>query len=497
MFAVAGGIILATATGFAVMRIVIREQGITGMRETMRSTLLEAENVRESVSNLAQRGAFDSARLFGEARNTADFRKTTAYETVPVVSAWRAVEKAAQDQGYTFRVVRNNPRNPKNAPTADEKETLDLLDRGMAEEFFAVDTKKNQVIYARPVRMTQDCMVCHGDPATSVSGDGKDVLGFRMEGWSAGQVHGMFLLRSDLGRVDQKAMAAMGQLAAWILPVMGLVLTACWWLNRRWINGPLQRVIADVEQVAEHASSAAGQIANAGQSLAKGATNQASLTAQSSQTLEDTITTSRQRIRVADTANQIASSATQAGKQGKKEIGEMLEAMHSIRASSREIAGIIREVDSIAFQTNLLALNAAVEAARAGESGAGFAVVADEVRSLAQRSTEAAKQTESRISEALARTESGVALCERVSSNFDVIIGKGQDVAKVVDELAVVCRGQLSDMENATRSMSELNGMTQSIAANTEQTAASSQQLMDQNVRLRRSVQELGELVGK
>ena len=65
--------------------------------------------------------------------------------------------------------------------------------------------------------------------------------------------------------------------------------------------------------------------------------------------------------------------------------------MARIEESSRKISDIIGVIDEIARQTNLLALNAAVEAARAGEAGRGFAVVASEVRSLAQRSSQAAK----------------------------------------------------------------------------------------------------------
>jgi HAMP domain-containing protein len=76
---------------------------------------------------------------------------------------------------------------------------------------------------------------------------------------------------------------------------------------------------------------------------------------------------------------------------GGEVVAQAVDAMARIEESSRKISDIISVIDEIARQTNLLALNAAVEAARAGEAGRGFAVVASEVRSLAQRSSQAAK----------------------------------------------------------------------------------------------------------
>jgi methyl-accepting chemotaxis protein len=133
--------------------------------------------------------------------------------------------------------------------------------------------------------------------------------------------------------------------------------------------------------------------------------------------MEELTSTVRQNAENARQANQLAHRLGR-GVRGGAVVGQVVETMGAIDASSRKIVDIIGVIDGIAFQTNILALNAAVEAARAGEQGRGFAVVASEVRNLAQRSAGAAKEIKDADRRFGQQVDSGAKLVQQAGSTM-------------------------------------------------------------------------------
>lgn len=250
----------------------------------------------------------------------------------------------------------------------------------------------------------------------------------------------------------------------------------------------LRRVIDGLSAGSGQIGAAAAQVASSSQQLAQGASEQAASLEETSASLEQMASMVQQNADHATQASGLAERSRRAAEQGTDLMRRMAEAIEKIKASSDQTARILRTIDEIAFQTNLLALNAAVEAARAGEAGKGFAVVADEVRRLAQRSAEAAKSTADLTAEAQQHADHGVAVSREVAAALDHIVGGVVSVAQLIDEVAAASKEQAQGVQQVNLAVAQMDQVTQSNAANAEESAAAGEELSAQAVELQTMV---------
>jgi methyl-accepting chemotaxis protein len=263
----------------------------------------------------------------------------------------------------------------------------------------------------------------------------------------------------------------------------------------RSITKPIRLVADQLSSGAEQTVSAAAQVSASSQSLAEGASEQAASLEETSSSLEEMSSMTQRNADNAVKVKDLGSQARGAGDTAVADMQEMGDAMNAIKASSDDIAKIIKTIDEIAFQTNILALNAAVEAARAGEAGAGFAVVADEVRSLAQRCAQAAKETAVKIEDSVMKSAHGVEISTKVARSLQEIVGKARQVDELAGEVASASKEQTQGITQINTAVSQMDKVTQSNAANAEESAAAAEELNAQAASMKEAVSQLLQLV--
>ncbi len=254
------------------------------------------------------------------------------------------------------------------------------------------------------------------------------------------------------------------------------------------MNDNLHNMIDDIRVGVSQISNASSEIVAGNTDLSSRTEQQAAAVEQTAASMEQLTATVKQNADNAHHANKLAISASQTAKQGGEQVNNVVQTMTAIESSSKRIAEITSVINSIAFQTNILALNAAVEAARAGEQGRGFAVVASEVRSLAQRSSQAAKEIEGLISESVTQVSRGATLVGNAGKTMNDIVTSITQVHDIMGEIATASDEQSRGISQVSQAIVEMDSTTQQNAALVEQSSAAADSLEEQARLLKQAV---------
>ncbi|MBI3703654.1 MAG: HAMP domain-containing protein [Rhizobiales bacterium] len=244
--------------------------------------------------------------------------------------------------------------------------------------------------------------------------------------------------------------------------------------------GQLRDTIQSIAQVGREVTNATAEISTSTTDLSQRTEEQAASLEQTSASMEQISATVKKNAENAQHANQSAANTQTVADRGGQVVAKAVDAMAKIEDSSRKISDIIGVIDEIARQTNLLALNAAVEAARAGEAGRGFAVVASEVRSLAQRSSQAAKDIKDLITNSNGQVKDGVDLVNRAGTALTEIVESIKTVASIVADIANASNEQASGIEQVNKALTQMDEVTQQNSALVEENAATAKTLEHQ-----------------
>lgn len=250
--------------------------------------------------------------------------------------------------------------------------------------------------------------------------------------------------------------------------------------SMRKLRDQMTETLISIGTASGQVSAGSGDLANAAQCLAEGATDQAHAVIELHTTISNITETMEKSAQSADESYMKAQQYANEADHSREEMNTMMAAMERINDTSMSIGNIISEIESIAAQTNLLSLNASIEAARAGEAGRGFAVVADEIRELADQSAKAAIDTRNLIESSIKEVAEGNHAAERASESITTVVSGIKQIAEFSKNLKIMVEEQTESMRKAEEGVNQISEVVQSNAATAEEASATSEELFAQ-----------------
>jgi methyl-accepting chemotaxis protein len=465
--------------------------------------------------------------------------KNTILQQVPIYAAMKIGLENAEKENYQFRVFSDEPRNPDNKATAKELVIFQKFKDDPTLKEIVEDVDGDVTVY-RPVHLknSHGCNTCHGNPRTSPWGNGKDILGYQMENWKDGKLHGVFAVRSNVDQVHAAETAAgmtssTPYLVSFILLGGFIALFLSWLMLRRPINS-MRDVAQELSAVEEQLSSTSSQLSSNSNALSESSGRQASAIQETTASLEEITAMVQKTTENAQATAKTSAQSKDKAEEGKGVVGEMAKSMDEIDQSNKmimqqvddgnakmnEILTVIEEISNktkvineIVFQTKLLSFNASVEAARAGEAGKGFAVVAQEVGNLAEMSGDAAKEigdmldasfkkvevivketkdkVEDLIEQGNKRVERGVATARECGAVLDEILTNVSESTRMAGEISTANQEQSQGIGEINKAMTELDAVTRENSTMSSESSQSAESVFEQARNLKAAVSSL------
>nr|WP_321257951.1 methyl-accepting chemotaxis protein [uncultured Pseudodesulfovibrio sp.] len=230
------GPLLVAAILAAQQVIQIQNSGEKDIIDQSRAVVLMAEAARQEMSKKLEMGVI---MPFDQLKHS----KAKIIEAIPVITAIKMAKRQSNELDFQFRVPKVSPRNPENAPTPLESKVLaELKAKNLTEKILIED---NQIRYFRAIRLTKECLYCHGDARGDV-----DPTGGIKEGWKVGEIHGAFQIISSLEGAKANILKAELYTAGETLFILLLIGFLVWLLVKKIIVNPLFRIRIFAQSVA-------------------------------------------------------------------------------------------------------------------------------------------------------------------------------------------------------------------------------------------------------
>ena len=527
----------------------IRESAISGRLKESRSVVMMAESVREDMAHKHKMGVL---------RPLDELREDPArlLQAVPIVTAMNTAAAKAKEAGYEFRVPKESPRNPKNEPNALEKQVLAEFRGGNVPEKVIIE--KDRLLYLKPIRLSEDCLYCHGDPKGE-----QDPTGGVKEGWKAGEVHGAFVIVSSLAEANAAVTAAALSVGGWTLGILAVLGMLGWLLVRANVLSPLQSAGVFLERIAagdmtgelkvdrkdelgemqghlnhmaaslrtivgeitdrarvllgssaeletmsdgllrsaEELSAKSNTVATASEEMNANMNSVAAAMEQASTNVSTVATAAEE---MSATIHEIAANTDKTREVTQRAVSKANSAsqrVDQLGVEAREIGKVTETITAISSQTNLLALNATIEAARAGEAGRGFAVVANEIKELANQTASATDEIRERIAGIQGSTAATIeeigqvmAVIEEVSTFVSTIAAAVEQQSAATREIAENVGQASQGIQEVNENVSQASVVTGEIAKDIVQVSDASGRISSNSTDLKHSSEKLSQL---